>query len=102
MSGLNSQVRVVAIEISLDLHSSFSLKEKRKLRQSLLERLKRKFNLSIIESDLQDDYRRLELCAAYLAINESTAYEMIERIKEYILDLTEGEAVLRDFYYEIY
>ncbi|MDO5732965.1 MAG: DUF503 family protein [Eubacteriales bacterium] len=102
MSQVNGAVRIVSLEVSLDLICSFSLKDKRKLRQRLLDRLKAKYNISIIESDLQDDYRRLELFAAYVALNESSGIQLMERIQDYIFTLIEGEAILRNFYYELH
>lgn len=100
MPYIHPETRVVIIEMTFDLTASFSLKDKRRIRQRLIERLKNHYNISVIESAGQDDYRRLDLTAAYVAINESTAEIMIERIEETVLDLTESEAELREFYTE--
>ena len=101
MPSLHSDNRILAIEISLDLIASFSLKDKRRLRQRLIDRLRRSYNLSIIESGRQEDYRSLDLAAAYVAIDEHTAEIMAERIKESVFNLTEGEAELTLFYTEL-
>lgn len=101
MTYLNPATRILSIEMSFDLPSSFSLKDKRRMRQRLIDRLKNKFNISIIESAKQDDYRSLELSAAYVAIDESTAKIMEERIHDFVLAQTESEAELREFYVEI-
>lgn len=101
MSSLNPSARVVVIDISLDLNASFSLKDKRRIRQRLIERLKNRYNLSIIEASRQNDYECLELCASYVAIDQNTAEIMKERIHETILELSESEADLREFYAEI-
>lgn len=100
MASLHHENRILVIELLLDLLASFSLKDKRRLRQRLIDRLRRSYNLSIIESGRQEDYRTLDLTAAYVAIDEHTARIMAERIKESVLNLTEGEAELAVFYTE--
>lgn len=101
MPYLHPATRILSIEMSFDLPSSFSLKDKRRLRQRLIDRLKNKFNISVIESANQDDYRSLEISAAYLAINESAANIMQDRIHEFVLAQSESEAELIEFYVEI-
>jgi len=46
----------------LDLHSNstHSLKEKRKIVSSMKEKLKNKFNISLIESDHQDLWQKIQ------------------------------------------
>lgn len=101
MFNIHRSTRILAIEMTFNVTASFSLKDKRRLRQRLIERLKNHYNISVIESSRQDDYRVLDLTAAYVAIDESTAELMQGRFEETVLNLTEGEAELVAFDAEI-
>ncbi|MDO5738476.1 MAG: DUF503 domain-containing protein [Eubacteriales bacterium] len=101
MAGLNSHIRILVLEISFDLEHCYSLKDKRRIRQSLIEKMKRRYNVSVIESDLQDDYRKLELAVTYVALNEGTAHEMVDKIHNFCLSQTVGAASRVDLFHEI-
>ena len=98
---LHRRTRVLIQTFTLDLLSSYSLKDKRRLRQRVVERLKQRYNLSIIESFHQDHYRLLELTVAYVALSETVARQMQGRIEETLLSLIAGEAELLESDYEI-
>lgn len=77
--------RILVMEVEIRLLAAHSLKDKRQLRRSLVERLRGRFNLSVTEIASQALWNRLELGIAYVAINQATAEQMRDKI-EAILD----------------
>ncbi len=69
----------------MDLHSksTHSLKEKRHIVTSIKEKLKQKFNISIIESDYQDRWQKIQLAISMV----SNSRVMIEKVFDQIEDL---------------
>ena len=66
----------------VDLHSrgTHSLKEKRQIVTSMKEKLKQKFNISIIESD----YQEIQLAVAMVSNSRSIAGKVFEQIEDFI------------------
>ena len=94
-------MRVLIMELTLDLPLARSLKDKRRLRLRLMERLAQRHRISIAEVDAQDDASCLVLGIAYVGLTEGAAAAMRERLIESVLALSEGEATLREPYAEI-
>jgi uncharacterized protein YlxP (DUF503 family) len=69
----------------MDLHSksTHSLKEKRHIVTSIKEKVKQKFNISIIESDYQDRWQKIQLAISMV----SNSRVMIEKVFDQIEDL---------------
>ncbi|MDF2557447.1 MAG: hypothetical protein K0R71_1275 [Bacillales bacterium] len=63
-----------------------SLKEKRMIVKSLCERIKNKFNVSVIESEAQDIHQTIIIGIAYLAPD----HVQVDRIKETLLTFIES------------
>lgn len=63
--------------------STHSLKEKRHIVTSIKEKLKQKFNISIIESDYQDRWQKIQLAVSMV----SNSRVMIEKVFDQIEDL---------------
>lgn len=57
-------LHVAMVEITIQLHGVSSLKEKRGLRKSMTERLRRRYNVSISEVEHQDSKQFLGLAAS--------------------------------------
>ena len=70
----------------MDLHSrgTHSLKEKRQIVTSMKEKLKQKFNISIIESDYQDTWQEIQLAVAMVSNSRSIAGKVFEQIEDFI------------------
>lgn len=70
----------------VDLHSrgTHSLKEKRRIVTSMKEKLKQKFNISIIESDYQDTWHEIQLAAAMVSNSRSMVGKTFEQIEDFI------------------
>jgi uncharacterized protein YlxP (DUF503 family) len=69
----------------MDLHSrgTHSLKEKRHIVSSIKDKLRQKFNISIIESDYQDKWQEIQLAAAMV----SNSKVIIEKVFQQVEDL---------------
>ncbi len=63
-------------QLSLILPEGSSLKDKRSVIRSLLERLRRRFNISVAEVGRQDSLRRAEI--GFAAVSNETTY--LERL----------------------
>lgn len=70
-----------------------SLKEKRMVVKSLCERLRNKFNISIIESEAQDIHQTIIIGIAYLSANHVLADRIKETLLTFIESHTDAEIV---------
>lgn len=70
----------------VDLHSrgTHSLKEKRQIITSMKEKLKQKFNISIIESDYQDTWQEIQVAIAMVSNSKSMAGKIFDQIEDFI------------------
>jgi len=70
----------------IDLHSKgiHSLKEKRHIVSSLKEKLRNKFNISIIESDYQDLWQKIQLSMAIVANSRVIAEKVFNQVEDLI------------------
>ncbi len=79
---------VGVLRLELSLPGSASLKDKRRVLQSLLDRLHQQFNVAAAEIDHQDDRRRSEIAVSCV----SNAGVHANRVLSRVLDLVEREA----------
>lgn len=76
---------VVGISVfELHLPGARSLKEKRKVVKSLVDRLHRRFKVSVAETDLHDVHQRAEIAIAAVALNDSQGRRLMDAIRETI------------------
>ncbi len=70
----------------LDLHSNstHSLKEKRQIVSSMKEKLKHKFNISLIESDYQDLWQKIQIAIAMVANSKTIVEKAFDQIENFI------------------
>jgi uncharacterized protein YlxP (DUF503 family) len=70
----------------LDLHSNstHSLKEKRQIVSSMKEKLKNKFNISLIESDYQDLWQKIQIAIAMVANSKTIVEKAFDQIENFI------------------
>lgn len=70
----------------MDLYSksTHSLKEKRKIITSIKEKLKQKFNISIIESDHQDTWQKIQLAIAMVSNSKTIIEKVFDQIEDII------------------
>ena len=76
----------------LHLPQAQSLKHKRKVVKSLVERIHHRCKVSIIESDHHDLHQRAELALALVARTEGDAERLFDKVRD-LIDL-QGDAVL--------
>ena len=70
------------LTLELRLEDSHSLKEKRHVVQSLKDRLRHKFNVSVAEIDHQDLWQRATLAAVTVASDHGHAEKVLRSVEE--------------------
>lgn len=72
--------------MALDLiaKNSHSLKEKRHIVSSIKEKIKHKFNVSLIESDYQDLWQKIQITIVMAANKKVLAEKVFHQIEEII------------------
>lgn len=72
----------------LDLHApgTHSLKEKRHIVSSVKEKIKNRFNVSLIESDEQDLWQKIQLAFAMVAQSRGIIEKTFVQIEDMIID----------------
>ncbi|MCP5049926.1 MAG: DUF503 domain-containing protein [bacterium] len=70
----------------MDMHteSTHSLKEKRHIVSSLKEKLKHKFNISVIESDYQDLWQKIQVAVAMVSNSKTIIGKSFDQIEDFI------------------
>jgi uncharacterized protein len=72
----------------LDLHtnSTHSLKEKRHILSSIKEKLRNKFNISLIESDYQDLWQKIQLGIVMAANSKTIIEKSFDQVETFIFE----------------
>ncbi|MGD0199272.1 MAG: DUF503 domain-containing protein [Bryobacteraceae bacterium] len=70
------------LTLEMRLESSHSLKEKRHVVQSLKERLRHKFNVSVAEIDCQDLWQRAVLAAVTVSSDHGHAALVLQSVEK--------------------
>ncbi|HZK29342.1 MAG TPA: DUF503 family protein [Clostridia bacterium] len=84
-------MRVLIIEAVIDLPWSMSLKDKRKVRQGLIDRLERRHRLSAKEVDCQDKWKTLCLGIAAVVLTETGGRELEASIHTLVMENCNGD-----------
>ncbi|MDQ7819925.1 MAG: DUF503 domain-containing protein [Armatimonadota bacterium] len=72
------------LQVELTLPASHSLKDKRRLVKSLLDRLHNEFNVAAAEVDAQDDHRHAHLAVTCVSTDARHANRILSRIMEVV------------------
>ncbi len=88
---------VVSCRLELLLPEGSSLKDKRRLVRSLVERSRRRFNVAVAEVDALDAWRRAVLGLACVSNQHSHARAMLEEVVRWFEGHAPGEAIVSDF-----
>lgn len=86
-------MKVLFINITLRAEWCRSLKEKRMIVKSIIARLKNKFNISVIESEKQDNHQIIVISIAGLADNSGQADSIIDNIINFVEENTDAEII---------
>lgn len=70
--------------LDLFCEGSHSLKEKRQIISSIKEKLRKKFNISIIESDYQDLWQKIQLAVALVSDSKVFAEKVFNQVEDFI------------------
>jgi len=88
-----------ACRIFLSIDEAFSLKDKRHIVKSIVERIKSRFNASAAEVDLNDKWKNAVIGIACVSNDSGHADSMINSIVNFVEN--DGRAVLVDYTTEI-
>ncbi len=86
---------VLICRIELFLPAVASLKEKRHIVKSIIERIRAKLNASVAETDLQDIWQRAVIGVAMVSSDRTLLEQQLNLIKRIVDD--NGEAELVEF-----
>ena len=75
--------KVGVMEIELHLPTAHSLKEKRSLLKGPIERVRDRFNVSVIELPGRDGWQRATVTAACVANGTERTRQMLEKVANY-------------------
>ena len=81
------------LTLELRLESSHSLKEKRHVVQSLKDRLRHKFNVSVAEIDHQDLWQRSTIAAVTVSSARENAEKVLRSVEEEAADLVSSALI---------
>ncbi len=84
---------VGSLRLVLRLHGSRSLKEKRRPRRMLTDRLKNKFNVAVSEVDSQDVWNLLTLGVVAVGPDRGPVEKTLRDVAEFVADFGEGELI---------
>ena len=79
--------------VELYIASAHSLKEKRSVIKSLMERIKNKFNVSIAEVDYQDNWQHAVLGMAAVSNESKHVHQTLQNIAKFIENNEMSEVV---------
>ncbi|WP_211880148.1 DUF503 domain-containing protein [Pseudarthrobacter albicanus] len=79
------------IEFDLLLGDVHSLKEKRSVVRPLLAEIKRRFDVSVTEAGLQDQYRRAVIGAGLVAADRAHLVEVLAAVERFVAGRPETE-----------
>ncbi|MDQ7031747.1 MAG: DUF503 domain-containing protein [Desulfonauticus sp.] len=81
------------LKITFKLHAVFSLKEKRKISQSLKQKIKNKYNVSIAETKHQNTSDFLEISLVTVSNDAKHVESILNKIKDYIESISSEEII---------
>lgn len=84
---------VGAALVELHVHGSQSLKQKRGVVRSIVQRVRNRFNMSVAEVGGQDTWQRVSLGLAVAGSDETTLRRQLEKALSFIEDLHLAEVL---------
>ncbi|MGI6039286.1 MAG: DUF503 domain-containing protein [Eubacteriales bacterium] len=83
----------LSVKLTFYIHHSVSLKNKRQVCRSLVEKTRNRFNVSIAEVDTQDAQKTLTLGVAVVSGDAAHARRSLDQIIRYMEEHTEAELI---------
>ncbi len=90
---------IAAISVALHFEHSRSLKEKRRLLKSIIEKTKHRFNVSVTEVSGQNLWQKSVIGISYVSLNQTMAHKQLQSIRNFIESL--NKATITQVDYEI-
>ncbi len=81
--------------VTINIGGSFSLKDKRSVVKSIINRIRSRYNVAIAEVSLNDNWRRAVLGIACVSNESAHADKMLEEVIAYIE--SDGRVVLENY-----
>lgn len=81
------------LELEFALHGCGSLKDKRHVVRSLVDRLRHRFEVSAAEIDYQDVWDRTKVGVALISAEHTAVQRLLEQLIDYAEATTEAELV---------
>lgn len=85
---------VYYMEVSLAIPEAHSLKDKRRITQSILKKMRDRYNISIVEADKQDSWQEAVFAIAGLAANRAKGDRAMEGLLAFIDEASPGDVRL--------
>ncbi|MCX7721080.1 MAG: DUF503 domain-containing protein [Dictyoglomus thermophilum] len=79
--------------VIISIPESFSLKEKRKIKRSIVDKVRSKFNVSIAEVDSQEIWNELVLGISIVSTESKYIYEVMSEIIKLIEEQKDTELI---------
>lgn len=80
----------------LKVHSAFSLKEKRMVSKSIIQKVRNKFNASCCEAAIDDSIKDIQIAISVINSSKVVAEQEAARISNFIYNHAEAELVGED------
>jgi len=80
-----------ACKVYLHINMAYSLKDKRMIIKSLIDRMKNKFNISVSEVELQDIHKKACIGFACVTSKSSHAESIVNNVINFIENNTDAE-----------
>ncbi len=84
---------ILSAKLTFNISQAQSLKEKRSILKSLIDKTRHRYNLAIGEVDTQAHHQIMTLGIALVSQQYSSGRNRLERIIEYMQQLVDGELV---------
>jgi uncharacterized protein YlxP (DUF503 family) len=83
----------LSAKLTFYIPQAHSLKDKRKVVRSIIDKARRKFNASVAEVDTQDAHQTLTLGVAVVSGEHAHARNMLDEIVRFMEEIAEAELV---------
>jgi uncharacterized protein YlxP (DUF503 family) len=80
---------VLALTVDVHLPECRSLKAKRSVLKSVIESSRRRFGVSVAETDHQDTWQRAEIAVAVVSSSARHAVEVIDEVERFVWSVPE-------------
>jgi len=84
-------MHTLSAKLTFHIHHADSLKDKRQVRRSLVEKTRKRFNVSVSEVDTQDIHRTLTLGIAVISSEMSHAQNSLDEIIRFMENNPDAE-----------